>query len=74
MQLDNIDVQAPPQTPGTRIKEIGSRQDPAISQPDPVFAITNEMREQRMSMVANIAQYRYCYRAIVSGAARLNGA
>jgi 3-dehydroquinate dehydratase len=47
----------------------GARKTPPLNRIDPLFSIVNEMREQRMSMVANLGQYRFCHEAVL--AARL---
>ncbi|GAA6056726.1 hypothetical protein JCM3770_005867 [Rhodotorula araucariae] len=43
---------------------------PALEQANPVFAGVNELREQRMSMVANFRQYVCVYECILEGAMR----
>ncbi|GAA5899797.1 hypothetical protein JCM6882_005437 [Rhodosporidiobolus microsporus] len=43
---------------------------PALTQPDPVFAGVNELREQRMSMVANYRQYVCVLECVIEGAVR----
>lgn len=44
---------------------------PALEQADPVFAGVNELREQRMSLVANARQFRSVYECLLEGAVRL---
>ncbi|GAA6043307.1 hypothetical protein JCM8097_001177 [Rhodosporidiobolus ruineniae] len=43
---------------------------PALQQSDPVFAGVNELREQRMSMVANYRQYVCVLECVIEGAVR----
>ncbi|GAA5865235.1 hypothetical protein JCM8547_008325 [Rhodosporidiobolus lusitaniae] len=43
---------------------------PALEQTEPVFAGVNEMREQRMSMVANYRQYVCVLECVIEGAVR----
>lgn len=44
---------------------------PALAQADPIFAGVNELREQRMSMVANYRQYVSVLECVLEGAIRL---
>ncbi|GAA6058238.1 Tyrosine-protein phosphatase 3 [Rhodotorula toruloides] len=44
---------------------------PALAQQDPIFAGVNELREQRMSMVANYRQYVSVLECVLEGAVRL---
>ncbi|CDR49491.1 hypothetical protein NBRC10512_000715 [Rhodotorula toruloides] len=44
---------------------------PALAQHDPIFAGVNELREQRMSMVANYRQYVSVLECVLEGAVRL---
>lgn len=44
---------------------------PALDQTDPIFAGVNEMREQRMSMVANYRQYVCVHECLLVGALEL---
>lgn len=46
------------------------RATPAIEAPDPIKCTVDEMREQRMSMVANFSQYQFCYEAVLIGCLR----
>ena len=43
------------------------RTTPPILTELPTQAIVQEMREQRMSMIANLGQYRFCHEAILQG-------
>ncbi|BGP18469.1 phosphotyrosine-specific ptp2-like protein [Rhodosporidiobolus nylandii] len=43
---------------------------PALEQPDPAFAGVNELREQRMSMVANYRQYVCVIECVIEGAVK----
>lgn len=42
-----------------------------LDQPDYLRKVVDEMREHRMSMVANYAQYQFCYQAILIGCQRI---
>jgi hypothetical protein len=56
---------------GTRLlRSNKSRTTPPLDRADPLFSIFNEMREQRMSMVANLSQYRFCHEAILAAELR----
>ena len=46
------------------------RTTPPIEAPDPIKSGVDEMREQRMSMVANFSQYQFCYEAVLVGCLR----
>ena len=46
------------------------RPTPPIEAPDPIKSGVDEMREQRMSMVANYSQYQFCYEAVLVGCLR----
>ncbi|GAA5945089.1 hypothetical protein JCM3775_000905 [Rhodotorula graminis] len=62
----------PPASPGPPPHPVLPSLDvPALEQPDPVFAGVNELREQRMSLVANARQFRSVYECLLEGAVRL---
>ncbi|GAA6007273.1 uncharacterized protein JCM10292_003964 [Rhodotorula paludigena] len=44
---------------------------PALAQSDPIYAGVNELREQRMSMVANFRQYVCVLECVLEGAVRM---
>lgn len=66
MDLDEPHV-APPQAGHSGFDD---RPTPPLLRPGPVFAAVNEMREQRMSMVANLAQYQFIHTAVMHGLSR----
>jgi len=41
------------------------RATPPLERYDPIRGAVDEMREQRMSMVANLSQYSFCYEAVL---------
>ena len=41
------------------------RSTPPLERYDPIRGCLDEMREQRMGMVANMSQYSFCYEAIL---------
>jgi hypothetical protein len=70
--LDAIRRSAGPQYSADRMDIDGERPSPSplIACEGPVPAIVDLMREARMSMIANAAQYTFTYRAILEGIAK----
>ena len=65
-------LEGPPASPGPPPHPtLPSLDVPALEQADPVFAGVNELREQRMSLVANARQFRSVYECLLEGAVRL---
>ncbi|GAA5847010.1 hypothetical protein JCM9279_006990 [Rhodotorula babjevae] len=65
-------LEGPPASPGPPPHPtLPSLDEPALGQADPVFAGVNELREQRMSLVANARQFRSVYECLLEGAIRL---
>ena len=42
-----------------------ARDTPPLESLDPIRGAVDELREQRMSMVANVSQYTFCYEAVL---------
>lgn len=46
---------------------LDTQKTPPLQRTNPIFSAVNEMREQRMSMVANLAQYHFVHKALLHG-------
>lgn len=49
---------------------LDTQETPPLQRANPIFSTVNEMREQRMSMVANLAQYHFVHKALMHGISR----